>query len=189
MRVCVRKSVDTSHAWHTPLHRRGFRYVGSEVEATLKANHESVGVLARPTQPDDILQVGLEVQCVPEKPQAIGPLQRHLIRTHADRWIELLRAPLRVLQVVAEVTVYHAEAPHVRRPRCKDAADQEAGSEKNRHLADGFIGRDDERAGDAETAVAGWLPEAHQHLVEQAVEAPAAARGVWSLAESGSGEV
>src|SRR5215510_2116133 len=189
MRVCVRKSVDTSHAWHTPLHRRGFRYVGSEVEATLKANHEGVGVLARPTRPDDVLHVLLEVQCAPEKPQAIGPLQRHLIHTHADRRIELLGASLRVLQIVAEVTVYDAEAPHVRRPRCKDAADQEASGEEDGHQADGLVGRDDERAGDAETAVAAWLPEAHQHLVAQAVETPTAARQVRSLAAPGGGEV
>src|SRR4029453_10637829 len=82
-----------------------------------------------------------------------------------------------------------AEAPHVRRPRWKDAADQEASGEEDGHQADGLVGRDDERAGDAETAVAAWLPEAHQHLVEQAVEAPAAARQVRSLAASGSGEV
>src|SRR5262245_16973254 len=108
--------------------QRGFQYAGSEVEAALEADHDSIGVLARPTRPDDVLQVGLEEEGIPEKPQAIGPLQRHLMALHADRWIELLRAPLRVLQVVAEVTVHHAEAPNVRRPRCKDAADQEAGS-------------------------------------------------------------
>src|SRR5262249_18782202 len=113
----------------------------------------------------------------------------HLIALHADRWIELLGAPLRVLQVVAEVTVYDAEAPHIRRPRGKDATDQEAGGEEDGHLADGLVGRDNERAGDAETAVAAWLPEADQYLVEQAVEAPAAARQVRSLAASGSGEV
>src|SRR6266446_4199907 len=75
-------------------------------------------------------------------------------------------APLRVLQVVAEVTVHDAEAPHVRRPRGKDATDQEASGEEVGHLADGLVGRDDERAGDAETAVAAWLPKADQHLVE-----------------------
>src|SRR5215470_8108241 len=108
---------------------------------------------------------------------------------HADRWIELLDASLRVLQVVAEMTVHDAEAPYVRRPRCKDAADQEAGGEKDGHLANGLVRRDDEQAGDAETAVAAWLPEAHQHLVAQAVEAPAAARQVRSLAAPGGGEV
>src|SRR5215470_453858 len=108
---------------------------------------------------------------------------------HADRWIELLDASLRVLQVVAEMTVHDAEAPYVRRPRCKDAADQEAGGEKDGHLANGLVRRDDEQAGDAETAVAAWLPEAHQHLVAQAVETPAAARQVRSLAAPGGGEV
>jgi len=126
------------------LNRRGFRYASAEVEAALEAEHDGIGVLARPTRPDDVLQVGLEEECIPEKPQAIGPLQRHLIPLHADRRIELLRAPLRVLQVVAEVTVHDAEAPHVRRPRCKDATDQEASGEEVGHLADGRIGRDDE---------------------------------------------
>src|SRR6266446_8068673 len=177
------------HSWHTPLHRRGIRYASSEVEAALEAEHDGIGVLARPTRPDDVLQVELEEECIPEKPQAIGPLQRHLIALHTDRWVELLGAPLRVLQVVAEVTVNNAKTPHVRRPRGKDATDQEASGEEVGHLADGLIGRDDERAGDAETAVAAWLPKADQHLVEQAVEAPAAARHVRSLAASGGGEV
>src|SRR5262249_3886167 len=160
------------------LYIRGVRYAGSEVEAALEADHEGIVVLARPAGPDDVLQVGLEEEGIPEKPQTIRPLQRHLIALHAHRWIELLGAPLRVVQLVAEVTVQNAEAPHIRRPRCKDTADQEAGGEKDGHLADGLVGRDNERAGDAETAVAAWLPEAHQHLVEQAVEAPAAARHV-----------
>src|SRR5262249_27416847 len=154
------------HAWHTPLYIRGFQYAGSEVEAALEADHESVVVPARPTRPDDVLQVGLEEEGIFEKPQAIGPLQRHLIVLHADRRIELLGARLRVLQVVAEVPVNNAEAPHVRRPRGKDATDQEAGGEEVGHLADGLVRRDNERASDAETAVAAWLPEAHQHLVE-----------------------
>src|SRR5262245_59400032 len=76
------------HSWQTPLHRRGFRSAGSEVEAALEAHHKCVVVPARPTGPDDVLQVGLEEECILKKPQAISPLQRHLIVLHADRWIE-----------------------------------------------------------------------------------------------------
>jgi hypothetical protein len=90
-------------AWHTPLYIRNFPYSGSEVEAALETDHEGVGVLARPTWSDDVLHVRLQEEGISEKPKAIGPLQRALIALHSNRWIQLLGAPLRVLQVVAEV--------------------------------------------------------------------------------------
>src|SRR5262245_5906105 len=83
----------------------------SEVDAGLEAERQGVGDPARPARPDDVLQAGLEEQSVSEKSQAIRPLQCHLIPLHANRQIELLRAPLRVLPVVAEMTVDEAKAP------------------------------------------------------------------------------
>src|SRR4029453_7044893 len=100
------------------------------------------------------------------------PLQHRLKPLH-----RLLRAALRVLQVIAEVAENHAKAAHVRRSRRENAADEEAGWGKKRHLTDGLVGRDHKRAGDAETTVAAMLAESNQHLVEQAIEAPIAPSG------------
>src|SRR5229473_1770581 len=153
----------------------------SKVDPCPDPAHDCVGNPTSTTGPDDVLQVGLEDQCAPEKPEAVGQLKRRLISPHSDGGIRLPRAPLRVLQIIAKVTGNHAEAAPVRRPRREKAADEEASGGKERHLTDGLVGRDESRAGDAETAVAARLAEPNQHLVEQAIEATVTssdARGV-----------
>ena len=82
------------------------------------------------------------------------------------------------MQVIAEVAENDAKAAHVRRPRRKNAADEEAGGGEERHLTDGLVGRDHKRAGDTETTVAAVLAKSNQHLVEQAIEAPVPPTGV-----------
>src|SRR5216683_568467 len=159
----------------------GFGYACSKVDSYPDSAHECVGNLPSTTGPDDVLQVGLEDQCAPVKPEAVGKLERRLISLHSDGGIRLPRALLRVLQVIAELPENHAEAAPVPRPRREKAADEEACGGKERHLTDGLLGRDESRAGDAQTAVASRLAEPNQHLVEQAIEAPvppSAARGV-----------
>src|SRR5215467_13116487 len=69
----------------------------------------------------------------------------------------------------------HAEARYVPGTRCKNAPASHAGGEEIGHLADGLIGGQRKRAEDAEPAVASWLAEGNEDLVEQAVAAPASA--------------
>src|SRR6266849_1231500 len=147
-------------------------YACSKVDSRSEPAHECVGNLTGSTGPDDVLQVGLEDQCTPEKPEAVGQLERRLMSLYSDGGIRLLREHLRDLQIIAEGTGNDAEAAPVRRPRWEKAADEKAGRAKERHLTDGLVGRDENRAGDAETAVAARLAEPNQHLVEQAIEAP-----------------
>jgi AAA domain len=71
-----------------------------------------------------------------------------------------------------EVTGNDAETATVRRPRLEKAADEEASGGKERHLTDGLFGRNENRAGDAKTAVAARRAELNQHVVQQAIEAP-----------------
>src|SRR5713226_10305802 len=99
-----------------------FGYACSKVDSCPDSAHECVGELTGTTGPDDVLHVGLEDQCAPAKPEAVGKLERRLISLHSDGGIRLLRAPLRVLQIIAEVTVNDAEAAPVRRPRRKEIA-------------------------------------------------------------------
>src|SRR6266852_5880274 len=158
-----------------------FGYACSKVDPSPEPAHECVGNPASTTGPDDVLQVALKDQCALEKPEAVRPLERPLMSLHSDGGIRLLRAQLGVLQIIAEVTGNDAEAAPVRRPRREKAADEEASCVKERHLTDGLVGRDENRAGDAETAVAAKLAEPKQHLVEQAIQAPVPpsdARGV-----------
>ena len=103
----------------------GFGYACSKVDPYPDPAHECVGNLTSTTGPDDVLQVGLEDQCAPEKPEAVGQLERRLISLHSDGGIRLPRAPLRVLQIIAEVTGNDAEAAPVPRPRREKAADEE----------------------------------------------------------------
>src|SRR5262245_42175637 len=51
-------------------------------------------------------------------------------------------------------------------------ADGGPGGREERHEADGLIGRDEQGAGNTETAVAAGPTEPHEHLVEQTIQAP-----------------
>src|SRR5215510_2881802 len=161
----------------------------SKVEPHLKSRDERVGNVARPAWPDDVLQVGLEEERVLIEPKPIRQLERNLVFLYADRRARLPRALLRVLQVVAEVSVHDAEAADVRRPRRENAADDDGGGGKERHEADGLIGRDEQRAGHTEATVAAGPTEPHQHLVEETVQAPVASRHLGGAAAPDRGEV
>src|SRR4029077_21064412 len=123
-------------------------------------------------RPEDILQVRLEVERALEQSQAVSQLQDRLVRLHSNIWIQLLRPPLKILQVIAKMTVDNAQADYVDRTRREDAARNKSSREKIGHLADGMIGRDQERAGNAEAAIAALLSEPNKHLIKQGVEAP-----------------
>src|SRR5260370_41513778 len=132
-------------------------YACSKVDSRSEAAHECVGNLTGSTGPDDVLQVGLEDQCASEKPEAVGQLERRLMSLYSDGGIRLLREHLRDLQIIAEETGNDEEAGRVRRPRREKPADEKAGRVKERHLTDGLGARDDNRAADAEPAVAARL--------------------------------
>src|SRR5216684_3767953 len=166
-----------------------FRYSCSKVDPYPEPGHECVGNPTSTTGPDDVLQVGLEAQCVPEKPEAVGQLERRLISLHSDGGIRLQRAPLRVLQIIAELPENDAEAAPVPRPRREKAAEEEASGGKKRHQTDGLVGRDEDRAGDAETAVAARIAEPNQHLIEQAIEAPVPPSDAGGVAARDCGEL
>src|SRR5262245_4451230 len=138
----------------------------SKVESHLKSGNERVGNVARPPRPDDVLQVGLEEERVPIEPEPIRQLERDLVFLYADRRALLPGTLLRVLQVVAEMSVHDAEAGDIRRPRLEEAADDCTGGDEERHDADGLIGRDEQGARNPETAVAARPTESHQNLVE-----------------------
>src|SRR6266481_2064668 len=95
-----------------------------------------------------MLQVRLKVERALEQSQAVGQLHHRLVRLHSNIWIQLLRPPLKILQVIAKMTVDNAQADQVDRTR------------------------DQERAGNAETAIAALLSEPNKHLIKQGVEAP-----------------
>ncbi len=78
---------------------------------------------------------------------------------HSDGGIRLLRSPLRVLQIIAELPENDAAPGCIRPPRWEKAADEEPGIGKERHLTDGLVGSDENRAGNAETAVVARLAE------------------------------
>src|SRR5262245_49395983 len=138
----------------------------SKVEPHLKSRDERVGNVARPAWSDDVLQVGLEEERVLIEPKPIRQLERNLVFLYADRRARLPRALLRVLQVVAEVSVHDAQAGEIRWPRLEDAADDGTGGGEERHEADGLIGRNEQGARHTETAVAARPTESHQNLVE-----------------------
>src|SRR4029434_11326763 len=62
--------------------------------------------------------------------------------------------------------------------RVEKAGTEKAGCGEEGHLTDGLVGRDHERAGDAETTVAAMFAKPNQHLVEQAIEAPVTPTGL-----------
>src|SRR5262245_18365613 len=161
----------------------------SKVDAHLKSGHKGVGNTARPARPDDVLEVGLEEERVPIEPKPIRQLERNLVSLDADRRAQQPRTLLRVLQVVAEVSVHDAEAADVRRPRRENAADDGTGGGEERHKADGLIGRDEQGAGNTETPVAARPTESHEHLVEQPIQAPVTPGHIWGDAARDRGEV
>src|SRR5262245_60173711 len=138
----------------------------SKVDPHLKSGHEGVGNVASATGPDDVLQVGLEEERIPIEPKPIRQLERNLVFLYADRRTLLPGTPLRVLQVIAEVSVHDAEAGDIGGPRLEDAAGDGTGGGEERHEADRLIGRDEQGAGNTETAVAARPAESHQNLVE-----------------------
>ena len=87
----------------------------SEINGDLSTEHEGVRNPAGTARPEDILQVGLDIERTLEQSQAIGQLQHRLVRLHSNSWIQLLRPLLRVLQVIAKMTVDNAQADYVSR--------------------------------------------------------------------------
>src|SRR5215472_111398 len=108
----------------------------SEINGDLSTEHEGVRNPAGTARPEDILQVGLEVERTFEQSQAVSPLQHRLVRLHSNIWIQQLRPPLRILQVIAKMAVDDAQADNVSRTRWKNAARNKSGGKKIRHLAD-----------------------------------------------------
>src|SRR5262245_7033153 len=94
----------------------------SEINGDLSTEHEGVRNPASTARPEDILQVGLDVERTPEQSQAVSQLKHRLLRLHSNSWIQLLRPPLRILQVIAKMTVDHAQADYVSRTRWENAA-------------------------------------------------------------------
>ena len=97
------------------------------------------------------------------------------MRLHSNAWIQLFRPPLRILQVIAKMTIDNAQTDNVSRTQWENAARNNSGGKKIWHLADGLVRREYERAGNAETAVAALLPEANENLIELPIETPVAA--------------
>jgi len=107
----------------------------------LSTEHEGVRNPAGTAWSEDILQVGLEVERTPEQSKAVSQLHGCLVRLHSNTWIQLLRRPLRILQVIAKMTVDNAEADYVSRTRWENAARNKSGGKKIRHPADGLVRR------------------------------------------------
>src|SRR4029453_15743667 len=108
----------------------------SEVDPSFESDHKGVGDLAGAARPDDVLEVGREVDRVLEESEPIGQLERGLVLLDSDGRIRLPRAPLRVFQVFAESTVHDTEAYDVGRPRREHAARDHAGGEEEGHHTD-----------------------------------------------------
>src|SRR5262245_19427293 len=87
----------------------------SEVDAGLKPADQRVGEPAGAAGADDVLQVGLEEERGSAESEAVAQLDRDLVALHAHGGIQRPRAPLRVLQVIAEATVGDTDARDVRR--------------------------------------------------------------------------
>src|SRR5260370_8000141 len=120
--------------------RHAVEYACSKVDSCPEPAHECVGNLTSSTGPDDVLQVGLEDQSAPEKPEAVGQLERRFMSLHSDGGIRLLREQLRDLQIIAEVTGNDAEAASVRRPPREKTADEEPSCVKEPPLTSGLAG-------------------------------------------------
>src|SRR5215831_17272319 len=95
--------------------------------------------------------------------------------------IQPLRPLLRILKIIAKMTKDNAEASHVCRARCKNAACSKSSGKKIGHFANGLIWRSQERPGNAETAVASWFAGPNKHLVKQGVQTPIAAFNLASI--------
>src|SRR5262252_6560928 len=105
---------------------------GSEINGNLSPEHEGVGNPAGTARPEDILQVGLDVERALAQSQAISQLQHRLVRLHSNTWIQLLRPPLGILQVIAKMTVDDAQADYVSRTIWENAARNKCGGKKIR---------------------------------------------------------
>src|ERR1700730_13152779 len=92
------------------------RTPASKVDTNPNSAYECIGNPTSTTRPDDVLQVGLEEQCVPLKLEAVGQLERRLMSLHSAGGIRQLRAPLRILQIIAELPENDAEAGRIRQP-------------------------------------------------------------------------
>src|SRR5262245_49156325 len=106
----------------TPFHySQAFHYLNwwrpysSEIYGDLSTEDEGVRNPAGAARPEDILQIGLDIERTLEQSQAVSQLQHRLLRLHSNSWIQLLRPPLRILQVIAKMTVDHAQADYVSR--------------------------------------------------------------------------
>jgi hypothetical protein len=111
----------------------------SEINRDLSTEHEGVRNPVGTARPEDMLQVGLDVEGTLEQSQAVSKLKYRLVRLHSNIWIQLLRPPLKILQVIAKLTVDNAQADYVSRTRGEDAARNKSSREKIWHLADGLV--------------------------------------------------
>src|SRR5260370_13591816 len=123
-----------SSFYHLLGSRHAVEYACSKVDSRPEPAHECVGNLTSSTGPDDVLQVGLEDQSAPEKPEAVGQLERRFMSLHSDGGIRLLREQLRDLQIISEVTGNYTETTSVRRPRRDKVAAEETSSAHERQL-------------------------------------------------------
>src|SRR5207253_7201524 len=64
------------------------------------------------------------------------------------------------------------------RTQCQHATENQADGTEEGHDTDGLLGRNENRARDPEATVAASPAEPHQHLIEQAVEAPVSPQNV-----------
>src|SRR3954469_345548 len=71
-----------------------------EIDAYLASEDERVVDLSGAAGLNDVLEVRLDKHRAPREVEAIGCLDRHLVVLDADRRIQLLRLPLRILQVL-----------------------------------------------------------------------------------------
>src|SRR5215469_12527239 len=147
----------------------------SKIDGDLNAKDESIGDATRTTWADDVLQVGLEKERAVDESEPIGQFHYRLVLLHSNIRIQPLRPLLRILQIIAKMTIDNAEGSHVCRARRKNAAGGEGSGKKIGHFANGLIWRSQERPGNAETAVASWRAEPNKHLVKQGVQTPIAA--------------
>ena len=87
----------------------------SEINGYLSTEHEGVRNPAGTGRAEDILQVGLDGERTLEQSQAVSQFQHCLVRLHSNIWIQLLRLPLKTLEVIAKMTVDNAQADYVSR--------------------------------------------------------------------------
>src|SRR5215831_15604018 len=143
-RFVTRRSSDHLVCWVSayPLQNRQYVFACiSEINGDLSTEHKGVRNPAGTARLEDILQVGLDVERTIEQSQAVSKLQHRLVRLYSNIWIQLLRPPLRILQVIAKMTVNNAQANYVSRTRWENAARNESGGKEIGHLADRLIRR------------------------------------------------